>query len=152
MLHPHFFHKKYSFSCISHLSYCVESWDNALPSNLHPIVQLQNKVVKIICKQKSGSDAIYKQLGILSLKKLYHLRILEQAYKSFYSYPASYTYHTRHSLWSLPLPPSTTQAGHRRVSYQAAASWNGLPVYLRQIENFTQFQQAVKKHLLTISD
>ena len=52
-------------------------------------------------------------------------KLLQIAYKTFYS-TQTHIYLTRASQHKMQLLSSTTAAGHRKVGYQCASSWNGL--------------------------
>ena len=133
----------------SQIPYWIESWGNVLLTNLNPLICTQHRVIRTICKKESGSEVLYKKLNILTLKNLYLFRLTETAFTLFNNSPKVLHYDTRHSLWSLPLPPSTTQAGHRRVEFQVAACWNQLPVELRKIKNWSSFKKYLKEHLIS---
>jgi len=135
----------------SNLSYCIESWGNALPTNIQMLKKIQNKVIRTIFNKTEGSDALYKKANILTLDKLYQLRIAELAFKLFENRPdpTSLPFITRHSLLALPLPPSITQIGHRRVEYQATACWNGLPNQIKLITDPYLFRKTLKQHLIS---
>jgi hypothetical protein len=146
----HILIKLYNALINSQLIYCIESWGNALPTNLQPLKIIQNKVLRSIYKQTSGSKHLYKRSNILSLDKLYQLRLAELAYDMFKNQTKESAYVTRHSLLSLPLPPSTTQVGHRRVAYRAAACWNGLPADIRRIGGHAAFRSTLRRHLISL--
>ena len=135
----------------SRLNYCIESWGNALPTNILPLRKIQNKVLRTIFNKPSGSELMYKKAGILTLENLYKLRLGELAFLSFHQSPQPVAaYPTRSSALSLSLPPSVTQIGHRRVDYQSTSYWNDLPVYIRQIDNKNHFRLALRQHLISL--
>ena len=69
-------------------------------------------------------------LSVLPVHLLYKYKMLLIAYKN-YKTPLHYDYlHVPHaSQNNLESPSSTTPAGHRRMSYQCAFLWKGLPSF-----------------------
>ena len=60
----------------------------------------------------------------------------------------SHSYNTRSSAVTLPVPQSTSLAGHRKTSYITAALWNALPDALKLTQSGVVFRVALRKHLL----
>ena len=60
----------------SHMQYCNMIWGNANQNVLKPLINLQNKIMKIICFAPYSSDeveSLYVDLKLLSLQKLHKL-------------------------------------------------------------------------------
>lgn len=136
----------------SKIIYCLEAWGNAPNIYLNKILVIQKRIIKIIYHKKPTyhSAELFKRAKILPIHELYKLRICLLAHTSFYTHYNSIVspYPTRHSQLSLPLPKSTSAAGHRQVSYQMSDAWNSLPREIRMIDSKVNFKMALKQHLL----
>jgi hypothetical protein len=143
----------------SALSYCVEAYGTASPTALHQLFVLQKRIVRIISGTPSYSHtaSLFTTLKILNIYKLFQFRSLLTSHATFYcSQPSNsssgshlhHSYLTRAAAINLPLPISTSLAGHRSPAYQAPALWNNLPVNLKKLKSIPEFRRALKQHLL----
>ena len=66
-----------------YLTYCVEIWGNAHNSHLDPVIKLQKKSIRAITFSHylDHTAPLFKQLNILSFKKLVTQRISLMMYK-----------------------------------------------------------------------
>ena len=67
----------------SRLSYCIETWGSASKSAIRPLEVLQKKVVRFITFSSftAHSPPLFKDLGILNIRKLYYLKICIRVFK-----------------------------------------------------------------------
>lgn len=145
----------YNSFILSKLSYCIEVWGSAAETHTHKILLFQKKIVRNIYQTErlASSDPLFRKTNIFKINELYNYKLLIKAHKTFYS---STSHHhikrvsTRSSTLNLSFPKSTTSSGHRRVSYQMAALWNGLPDNLRSVRSQAVFRVALKRHLLAL--
>ena len=136
----------------SKISYCLEFWGNAGKTYMDQIYLLQERLVRIIYKQSTTAHTkpLFLESSVLPVHLL--IKLLLIAYKTFYSTQthSHHNYLTRASQHNLQLPSSITAAGHRRVSYQCASLWNGLPGWICAIEVEEGFKHALRQHLLDL--
>lgn len=143
----------------SALSYCVEAYGTANVTTLHQLFILQKRIVRIISSVPfySHTASLFSTLNILSIYKLFKFRSLLTSHATFYRSQSEisnmeshlhHTHFTRSSQLNLPLPASTSLAGHRSPIYQAPALWNSLPANLRKLKSTLEFRRALRQHLL----
>jgi hypothetical protein len=136
----------------SKLSYCLESWGNAPNVHTDQIYILQKRLLRIMFRKPpmTHSRPLFLKANILPIHLDYKYKLLVLAHKTFNDTDSHCKHHydTRAASLNLTLPPSTTAAGHRRVSYRCAAMWNELPSRLRTIGVGERFRASLKRHLL----
>lgn len=135
----------------SKLIYCLEAWGNAPKTHLNKLLIIQKKLLRIIYKKPRQEHCapLFKKSHILPIFQLYQLRISFIAHSYFYNtHTRQSPYTTRRSLYDLPLPPSTSSAGHRQPTYRAAETWNNIPIEIRKIKSISYFRVVLKRHLL----
>ena len=71
----------YNAFVFPYLIYCVEVWGNALSSHIHPLIKLQNKIVRIITSSSHITEQLYENTGIIPFKILVKHRIGLLMYK-----------------------------------------------------------------------
>ena len=140
----------------SQLSYCIEAYGTASNSSLKTLFIMQKRIVRIISKSSSyaHTQSLFRNLNILNVYQLFKYRLLLISHTKFNTHPLDsntshfdHSYPTRCSKLNLPLPNSTTQAGHRSPSYQISALWNSLPSELRQLTS-SEYRRELRRHLL----
>ena len=71
----------YNAFVFPYLIYCVEVWGNAPSTHIHPLIKLQNKIVRIITSSSHTTEQLYGNTGILQFKILVKHRIGLLIYK-----------------------------------------------------------------------
>ena len=137
----------------SKLTYCLEAWGNAPKTHLNKLLLIQKRIIRIIFHKSptEHTSPLFIKAEILPIDLLYIYRLCLLGHSAYYTPSHTKqppTYLTRHSELSLPLPLSTSAAGHRQVSYQMSSNWNKLPLTLRHHQSFATFKILLKKHLL----
>ena len=69
-----------------YFSYCIEVWGNTYCSYLYPLAKLQNRALRLItrCGIRAHPFPLYKDLRLLSLRKIYLYNGLLFMYKRHY--------------------------------------------------------------------
>ena len=148
----------YNSFVLSKLNYCLEVWGNSADTHLNKLLLFQKKILRIIYQTHylAPSQPLFEKSQIFKITELYRSKILILAHKMYHSSTTklqpSHSYNTRSSTITLPVPQSTSLAGHRRTSYQTAALWNALPDALKLTQGGVVFRVALRKHLLESRD
>ena len=135
-----------------------EVWGNSADTHLNKLLLFQKKILRIIYQTHylAPSQPLFEKSQIFKITELYRSKILILAHKMYHSSTTklqpSHSYNTRSSTITLPVPQSTSLAGHRRTSYQTAALWNALPDALKLTQGGVVFRVALRKHLLESRD
>jgi hypothetical protein len=141
----------------SQLCYCIEAYGTASDSSLKTIYILQKRIIRIISNSHTyaHTQSLFFNLNIPNIYQLFQSRLLLISHSKFYSLPPNnssshfdHSYPTRSSKFNLPLPVSTSLAGHRSPNYQISALWNSLPLKLRQLKSLSEFKRELRRHLL----
>lgn len=136
----------------SKLNYGIEAWGNAPTKYINRLYLYQKKVVRILNKKPFdfSTSLLFTNNKLLNIHLIYRFKTLKKAHSFFYTSVNHQhsSVHTRQTLHNLPLPPSTTAAGHRRPRYQEAALWNNLPIDLRLIRDPVAFGRRLKLYLV----
>ena len=145
-----------------YLIYCVEVWGNACDTHLEPIIKIQKRCIRTItfsCYFEQ-TEPLFKELEILSFKKLVIQRILLMMFKySLGIVPKPITllftrndevhhHNTRHSSLLHPMI-GRTEATYKTFRSQAILIWNYISKQIPVNVTITCFKKTSLKYLLT---
>ena len=67
-----------------YLNYCSMVWGNSSPSSVKPLVMLQKKCIRIICKVSylAHTSPLFKRLNILKFQDISNLKLALYAYRN----------------------------------------------------------------------
>ena len=144
----------------SHLQYCITSWGSAADKFISPIVVLQKRVIRYICKvgYREHTNELFKNLKVLKVPEIFELQIGKLIHKSKYHLSVGdnkllelnlfHNYNTRLSTKSnfyLNLP--RTNLGKNSFSFIGPKVWQSVPEELKSL-NLYSFKHKFKDHLL----
>ena len=148
----------------SHMQYCNMIWGNANQNVLKPLINLQNKIIKIICFAPYSSDeveSLYADLKLLSLQKLHKLSKAkfmfkfknEKLPKSFENFFRTNDANQRYPLRNrntnnYACEWGRTNFGIKRLQYFGVKLWNAILPGIRNAGNIKQFSKKYKSSLL----
>ena len=145
-----------------YLIYCVEVWGNACDTHLEPIIKIQKRCIRTItfsCYFEQ-TEPLFKELEILSFKKLVIQRILLMMFKySLGIVPKPITllftrndevhhHNTRHSSLLHPMI-GRTETTYKTFRSQAILIWNYISKQIPINVTITCFKKTSLKYLLT---
>jgi exonuclease III len=125
----------------SHLSYCTEIWGQCTASALSPLIIIQNKIVRVICRKPpwSPSSVLFREIQITPLPKLISVKFSILAYEIVCSNSEKYSfldidlthqhqYPTRFTTRNIRIPRhDTTRYGTHGIYGRVIAAYNSLP-------------------------
>ena len=148
----------------SHLQYCNMIWGNANKNVLKPLINLQNKIIKIMCFAPYASDeveSLYTDLKLLSLEKLHKLSKAKFMYKfknaklpsnfdNFFT--ASHSQHN-YALRSRDTSDyrrvwGKTRFGKQMLQDEEVQLWNNISTEIRNSNSIIVFKKFYKIYLL----
>ena len=148
----------------SHLQYCNIIWGDACENTLKPLVNLQNKILKILCFSPFGFDDVddlYTDMKLLNLKQLHKLSKAKFVYKyKNQKLPSSFenffmVAHSQHN-YSLRSRDTNdyqriwgkTQYGMKKLQYSGVHLWNTIPHEIRNSISMKIFKKKYKEFLI----
>ncbi len=154
----------YNALFLSFLQYGITVWGSTCTTYIDPIFKLQKKVVRAISFEpyNSHSSPIFKDLKILKLSDIFHLKLLTFVYESIHKMSPS----CFHNLFCLSLyvhqystrqasrgniyltQKNTVRYGLNSLGYLGAKLWNELPDDIRTAKSKALFKSKLKTHLI----
>ena len=133
-----------------YLSYCNLVWGTTPMTNLQPLIVMQKKAIRIICKKNylAHSSPLFFQCQILKLPDLIRFRQATHVYCNqnlYFSHSHSYGTRNRNHLTQNFHRLSLTQQSH---FFRAAEEWNKIPDYIKSANSLRTFKRYLKTHLL----
>jgi hypothetical protein len=154
--------KLFSFIMLlfTHLQYCIIIWGSTYSSCLYRIHLLQKRVIRIINREvyDAHTDAIFRNLNILKLKKIYLFQLGIFMYKcennllpanlasSFIRTNQVHNYSTRASRLFY-VPSCRTNIRKFSANYQGPCFYNSLDAGIRDVASVSLFQSKLKIYL-----
>ena len=144
-----------------YMQYRILVLGSTYPSNLHRIVLLQKRIIRIVCKAAydANTEPIFKELGIFPFEKIYlfHLgKFMYLHYKQmlpinfnhfFLCVNQVHNYNTRNSnLYFVPF--CRTNIRQFSVIYQGVKFSNSLPRDIYDVSSILCFNKRLKEYLL----
>lgn len=133
-----------------YLSYCNLVWGTTPMTNLQPLIVMQKKAIRIICKQNylAHSSPLFFQCKILKLPDLIRFRQATHVYSNqnlYSSLSHSYSTRNRNHLTQNFHRLRLTQQSH---FFRAAEEWNKIPEYIKAANSLHIFKKDLKTYLL----
>ena len=144
-----------------YLIYCVEVWGNALSTHTQPLINLQNKIIRIITNSHllASSEKLYNETAILPFVTLVKYRIGLFMFKiAKLTVPISisrlfklnsdvHNYNTRqaHHIHSFK---GNNEFIYRTFKFQIVYNWNSILQYININVSFPTFNHVLKRFLL----
>ena len=147
----------------SYLHYCIIVWGSMYKTNLHRLVSLQKRVIRIISKSTfdSHSDPIFKELELLKLFDIRQLELgklmfsfnhllLPPKVKNYFSLNKQVrSYATRYAN-DFHLPFCRTSFRKFSVSFQGPSYYNSLETDVKESNSLHSFKTKLKKKFMWI--
>ena len=142
---------------ISVLSYMIIIWGGTEKYLIRTLQVIQNKAARCVTKLTwfTPTRTLLRQCNWLSVQQLIFYHTAIQMWK-IRKYELPVSLHDRFHLRStrsgsegaLTIPPSDTSLAKKSFSVRAAATWNQIPVTIRNTESFTNFKRNLKQWVL----
>ena len=156
----HILIKLYYSLIYPYLTYCLLAWGSASHSQLHPILLLQKRVVRILTNSEylAHTKPLFKELQILDIHKLHdfhtllhmHRCLVQEKYPELkarvQSLQISHGHNTRTSLLRLPL--CKNYVSRKMLLFRCIKSWNVLPAPIKGQYSFSLFKSRCKAYLV----
>ena len=144
-----------------YLQYCITSWGTASKCNLDPLVKIQKRIVRNLCRMpaRTHTNSLFTKLQLLKLSEIHKLQVgkLMHKYKSNLSNVGEFmstkltnkhNYNTRISANNNYFIPQTrTNLGLKSFTYIGPKLWQTVPTEIKN-KPFIQFKSQYKKLLL----
>ena len=122
---------------------------------------MQKRICRILLNDYASSSLeILRKVGVLTVEEQVELNILCLVYKCLYSHVPeglkdlfqladSGQSNLRNSSLKLKVPFSRTETRKRAISFAGPASWNNLPVSVRESPTLQTFKYRAKAYILS---
>lgn len=131
------------------MRYCIIIWGGLYKTLLHNLEVIQNTIIKIIFKKERrySTELLFKNTGLLSIRKLYIYQCLLWMFKTPTSY-RNHIYGTRAiTNQSANVPFCKKSHTQRFVFYLAPKLYNMLPVEIKYITNKGKLKEELKNYV-----
>lgn len=127
----------YKALCECIISYCICAWGGAAKSHFIEIERAQRCALKVLFRYKyqHPTSLLYSELSLLSVRKLYILRILLRYHK--YAIPDLSKHKRRLKLCYIPF--CRTKFAQRQFKYTAPTLYNNI-LKIKDTRNYTKFE------------
>ena len=138
-----------------YLNYCNLIWGGTFSSNLHPLIVLQKKVIRIVNNKPffHHTNDLFLNSFLLKLDDINKLKLATYMYKlgNFSSFTRSHEYPTRSRDL---LNPSFQRLSvtQQSVHFRGPLYWNSIPATIKDSSSFPVFKGKLKKHLIQSYD
>ena len=144
----------------SKLQYCITSWGGCSETRLSPLLKLQKRALRSICKVPFGTPThpLFVNLKMLKLKDVYKLKVCTLVKQvndnnlcgdlNLTNLDSIHNYNTRirHNA-NFYLHPVKTNLGKNAFSYIGPKFWQSVPNHIKPLP-IQSFKYKLKKHLL----
>ena len=144
-----------------YIAYCNVIWGSAAKCTLNPLVLLQKKVVRIICKTDflAKTDPLFKHLKILKIYQVYNLNCALLIYKCYNSktykdlkshlrpHKSFHNYMTRNKEQLRP-PFERLQLCLNSFFHNGIKIWNSIPNNVKNAKTLKSFKVLMKSYLI----
>ena len=137
-----------------YLNYCNTVWGSTYAVHLYPIIKVQKRAIRIICKAPylAHSDPLFSELKLLKLYDIHKYQILVYVYKNLDTFPnLTHRYATRYAS-NLRIQFRRTIITSRSVSCIGPKYWNALDPSLKCTEKLVIFKNNLKSMLISRYD
>ena len=139
------------------LNYCNVIWANTYDSHLTPLILIQKRIIRNICRADflAHTDPLFRELHILKIIDIRKLSLATYFYKHRHTLEeplrANHRYLTRHRNRLRPIAHNRTLF-EKSFVYQAPRYWNEISINFPDNSindlSFTQFKKRIKHILL----
>ena len=139
------------------LNYCNVIWANTYDSHLTPLILIQKRIIRNICRADflAHTDPLFRELHILQIIDIRKLSLATYFYKHRHTLEeplrANHRYLTRHRNRLRPIAHNRTLF-EKSFVYQAPRYWNEISINFPDNSindlSFTQFKKRIKHILL----
>ena len=138
-----------------YLNYCNLIWGGTFPSNLHPLIVLQKKVIRIVHNKPffHHTNDLFLNSFLLKLDDINKLNLAIYMYKleKFSSFTRSHDYPTR-SRDLLNPSFQRLSVAQQSVNFRGPLYWNSIPATIKDFPSFHLFKGKMKNHLIQSYD
>ena len=141
-----------------HLIYCNIVWTSCYPSNIHPLVIIQKRLIRVImkCNRRTPSSPLFSQLKILKLTDVNKLNTAIFVYKSINNLIhspitfqnrniAQYNLRNQHNL---DIPIHVSRQTELFVHVRGARLCNTIPDDIKRKNTTFSFKRSLKHYLM----
>ena len=127
-----------------HIIYGIESYGSASVTALKRLQIIQNKLLKILCRKdfRYNTNALHRELGLLTIKEIYELRVLCFVYKQrtsqlpivfndYFKLKSDICPRTTRQSNDIHVIRHNTNIGKASIRIIGATFWNKLPQDIR---------------------
>jgi hypothetical protein len=147
----------------SHINYGIEIYANTLPTNLDPLIKINNKILRIMQFKpyRTHVSHLYKSFNTLTIpllhqlniiliihKYVHHVKDLPEIYQNYFTFNDQIHSHNTRASRSLHIAHFDSNWGRRSIKVLGSQLWNNVPKSTRCLKNFTKFKKAIKQMLI----
>ena len=135
-----------------YLNYCSIVWGNSSTSLVLPLVVLQKKCIRIICKSSylAHSSPLFKQCNVLKFHDIFKLKLAIHIYRNRDFFESSYSRPNLHNTrFSSQLLPSFQRLSstQKSIHFQIPHLWNSIPDHIKNSPSVDNFKIRYKRYL-----
>ena len=144
-----------------HILYCISVWGGAASCHLKPIVCMQKRIVRYVCRVPAltPTNSLFLKTGILKFNEVFNLQVcklmlntlrgFEVDHSCFTPVSMVHTHYTRHSKNNnFVIERPRTQLGLNSFKYLGPKLWSSVPEIFKNLKK-DQFKYSYKKFLLS---
>ena len=137
------------------LIYCASAWSGTFKSLFNPVFIVQKGVIRAMCgPNRRAPFQFFQELGLLKLTEVLKCGAVPYIYRSLanpclneFSFQ-THVRNTRQGTQALLFVPNRRLTCCRnRIQYRDSATYNEIPINIRQIENYQSFKRNLKKYI-----
>ena len=141
----------YNSLILPYFTYCITAWGGTFENHLYPLIKLQKRVLRIICKKpyREHTRNLFVDCNILRLKELYHYSLAIYVFKTkaHETFTLNHTYPTRNRN-NMAVPVHRLTTTQHSVTFMGARIWNSLPLFIRTSASLSIFKKRLKKYYI----
>ena len=144
-----------------HIQYCISDWGGAASCHLKPIVSMQKRVVRYVCRVPAltPTNSLFVKTGILKCNEVFKLQVcklmlntlrgFEVDHSCFTPVSMVHAHNTRHSKNNnFVVERPRTGLGLNSFRYLGSKLWSSVPYNFKNLKK-EQFKCSYKKFLLS---
>ena len=151
----------YNTMILPYLSYCNIVWANNNYTRLAPLIKLQKRATRVVCKARyrEHTDPLFRQYNILKLQDInklqittfmykYYYKLLPHLFDGYFNLNSSVHFHYTRSCNAFHMPPVRIGIRKKSIVFTGPYLWNQVNESIRNSCSIASFKFNYKKYLI----